>query len=618
MKDIIFPQGWLQTFLHRQMDGLTGHIEECGYPFDRPWWGTDNQNNEVENDEGVKSGWWTYEQTAYWLDGCLRCAILLQDENAIKKGSEIIYSVFDKADEDGYLGPQFLKNTNGWNRWPHVVFFRACMALYEHTKDQRILDALTRHYLNSPCDYTLFRDVNNVEIMLFLYDKTGDRALLELAENSYIGYNEKCDVDVRDEVALSDKKPYIHGVTYCEYSKLGALLYMHTGNEKYLNASVSAMDKAERMFMLPGGSICSNEFMISDHYMESYETCLFSDYTWALYALAKATGNSKYYDLVERCIYNAALGSVIEDFRALQYFSCANQVIADATSNHNLFFRGSKWMSYRPNPGTECCPGNVNRFMPNFIDHMWERNGDEVRCNLYGASTYKCNGVEIEEITNYPFEESMSFTVKSKKLFTLKLRIPKWVKAFDLKLNGAKQTAEVIDGYVSLQVTGDCDITLDFETEIEKIATYDGVYFRKGVFVYSNGGKERREVDLNEKRSSCDFPAYNMYPDFEWRYGVENDCVLQFIKGTGDYYSEKAELPQIVLTARYLPEWDYAHLEKFPKCTNLYKKRILDVVESVTFTPPLPTDIPKTGEITEIRLYPYGCCKLRITVFPKI
>jgi len=552
------------------------------------------------------------------LDGYLRCAVLLHDDIAIKKGSEIIYSVLEKAEDDGYLGPHFLKGTKGWNRWPHVVFFRACIALYEYTQDQFLLTALTRHYLNSPCDYSLFRDVNNVEIMLFLYDKTGDRALLQLAEKSYTEYNEKCDTDASDAVALSDKKPYIHGVTYCEYSKLGALLYMRTGNEKYLRASKAAMDKAEHLFMLPGGCICSNEFMISDHYMESYETCLLSDYTWALYALANATGDSKYYDLAERCIYNAGLGSVTEDFCALQYFSCANQVIADSSSNHNLFFRGSKWMSYRPNPGTECCPGNVNRFMPNFIAHMWECKGDEVCCNLYGASTYKRNGIEIEEKTNYPFEESISFTVKAQKPFILKLRIPKWGKAFVLRLDGIKQAVQVTDGYVALSVTADCVIMLDFETQIEKISTYDGVYFRKGVLVYSLGGKENRDIDLCEERSSKDFPAYNMYPDFEWRYGVDPNSNLQFVKGTGGYYSEKGEMPHLIVTARHLPEWEYTHLEQFQKCTNLYKKTIQNVTASATFTPDFPTEISKIGEPVEVRLYPYGCCKLRITVFPKI
>jgi hypothetical protein len=106
-----------------------------------------------------------------------------------------------------------------------------------------------------------------------------------------------------------------------------------------------------------------------------------------------------------------------------------------------------------------------------------------------------------------------------------------------------------------------------------------------------------------------------MYPDFEWRYTVEENCMPRFVSGKGDYYSEKSELPHLVIKARHLPEWDYIHLEQFEKCTNLYKKTISDVAASVTFTPPLPTDTSDIGDAAEIKLYPYGCCKLRITVF---
>ena len=274
-------------------------------------------------------------------------------------------------------------------------------------------------------------------------------------------------------------------------------------------------------------------------------------------------------------------------------------------------------MSYRTNPGTECCPGNVNRFMPNFILHMWEREENEIHCNLYGASIYQNNGVEITEKTNYPFEESISFTIKTPKAFDLKLRIPQWAKAVNLRLNGEEQKICLRDGYALLQITEDCSVTLNIETKIEKVSTYDGVFFRKGILVYALGGNERREIDRSEKKSSSEFPAYNMYPDFEWRYCVENTCLPKFVSGTGDYFSEKCNMPQLILPMQHLPDWDYVCFDQFQRCTNLYKKTIEDMVGNVKFTPPLPSDTLTSAPLENITLYPYGCCKLRITVFPE-
>ena len=152
------------------MNGLTGHIENAGFPFDRIWWGKNETQEKNENPQ-----WWVYEQTAYWIDGFTRCAILSEDERAIRRAEEIIYSVITNPDSDGYLGPQTLKETDGWNRWPHTVFFRACMALYDYNNDIKLLRALTDHYLCGSVRHDKLRDITNIEIMLWLYARTGEK-----------------------------------------------------------------------------------------------------------------------------------------------------------------------------------------------------------------------------------------------------------------------------------------------------------------------------------------------------------------------------------------------------------------------------------------------------------
>ena len=116
---------------------------------------------------------------------------------------------------------------------------------------------------------------------------------------------------------------------------------------------------------------------------------------------------------------------ITDDFKALQYLSCVNQLVLDNRSNHNLYWKGEKWMSYRPRPAVACCTGNVNRFMPNYILHAFKENNNEVVAKLYGPMVFETQGIKIEENTNYPFDDRIDFSIIAQRNFVFKMRIPK-------------------------------------------------------------------------------------------------------------------------------------------------------------------------------------------------
>ena len=605
--------GWFGGFLETQLKGLTGHIEKAGYPFDTVKWDADDYISNNEN-----PGWWVYEQTAYHLDGKIRCSIALNDEKRISEVSETIYKVIAKADEDGYLGPKFLKNTSGWNRWPHVVFFRACMALYRYNKDDMIIKAIMRHYLNDKEDLSLYRDVLNVEIMLLLFDVTGDVRILKKAEKTYSDYNLRCKDDLCDRVALSDKKPYAHGVSYNEYSKLGALLYLYTNKKEYLDSSVKAFVKIDEYFMLPGGCNCSNEFLIGSDYMLSQETCDVSDYTWALHYLLLATKDPVYADKIEKCVFNGGIGAVLENFKGLQYFSCANQLIADENSNHNTFFKGSEWMSYRTNPGTECCAGNVNRFMPNYILNSWHMEGNSVYSLLYADSEFSFESenkkVRIIEKTNYPAEEKISFEIHAETEFLLYLRIPCWASDHSISVNGKRISGQEKGQYFPVKITSDCQIDVLFTSEIKEHITSGKIYLSKGCIVYSYGMKGDRKIIKSKGEG---FNDYSIYPDKEWRYAlIQGDYEY---KECGDFseWDICGNLPYISVKAKKIKNWDLEEKEVVRRCYNLYDKCYKVVRKHCVFTPRLLSNgkLETEKKVVNIKLYPYGACKLRLTVF---
>jgi uncharacterized protein len=151
----IQPDGWLAELLRRQRDGLATLRKGSGHPFDTDLW-----VGKIPN-----ADWADWEQAAYFVDGVYRCGLLLHDDALIELGRRNIDYVLSHPQPNGLLGPtpdDFKKpmvpdGVNGpigmGTQWPFAVFTRALMAHYSATRDKRVLDALTKHYLALPDDF---------------------------------------------------------------------------------------------------------------------------------------------------------------------------------------------------------------------------------------------------------------------------------------------------------------------------------------------------------------------------------------------------------------------------------------------------------------------------------
>ena len=638
----IEPEGWLREYLEKQRNGLTGHIEVAGPPFNTEGW----CSKELIRKDNTH--WVPYEQTGYWVDGALRCGHLLRDPWLIEKAARQVEHILNNPDTDGFLGLPALKESEHWNRWAHVVFFRALMAHYSATGDKRIVQALQKHYLGGKHNHAFGRNVCNVEIILWTYEKTGDSRLLDLALDAYAAYNrQQPDADTSLATMLSDKKGTEHGVTYNEIAKLGAILYMTTGKQKFLDATVNAYRKLDRDQMLIAGVHSSSEHLEGKNPLDSYETCDIADFTWSAGYLLMATARVEYADKIERACFNAAPGAVKSDFKALQYFSCANQVVASANSNHNLFFRGEKWMSFRPNPGTQCCPGELNRIMPNYAARMWMTdNKAGLVAALYGPSRITARvGNELREVTiiqetNYPFSEEINFIIHSSKdvKFPLVLRIPGWCKDASLAINGKKLATTCKAGtFVTLNRTfrpGDrVTLTLPMTLKTSQWA-HGGIGIERGPLVYALRIEENWEVDKNEVNQSKEFPAWNLKAASPWNYalcldGKKLEDVIKVIHRdpSNDSWTLDGAPIELHVPARRIHNWKLEHPRTVE--SHIYLDGVIQIDEEskgrtgdFEFTPQLPDSKTLSQGLNKrtetVRLIPYGCTHLRIAIFPHI
>ena len=180
-----------------------------------------------------------------------------------------------------------------------------------------------------------------------------------------------------------------HGVTHIEVAKLPAILYCYTGKDEYLKFALAAQRRIFDHHMLIDGVPSTSEDYRTVTSLDSHETCDIADHSWSWGHILMATGQAVWADHVERACFNAAMGAIRKDWKALQYFSCPNQFLATLDSDHNVMAHGGFLMAFQPNPGKEgaCCGGNVHRIFSNYVIRMWMKTNDGgLAAVLYGPS----------------------------------------------------------------------------------------------------------------------------------------------------------------------------------------------------------------------------------------
>lgn len=655
----IKAKGWVHNYLNQQMNGLTGNLDRVGEPFSGKYWNNPKGKKQDFSDDyflGAMNvdddAWVPFEQTGYWIDGMVRAGYLNDNEELIKKAKDIIYHVIDNADDDGYLGPDFLKNGL---TWAHTVFFRSLIALYTAKKDERILNALKKHFLRRPLadvyeTYKGFRmiavrNVADIEIALWIYGQTNDVQFLKMAEKSYELFNGiysnddgvQKDSQMRDVTLkgmLSNRTVNRnHGVTYCEICKLSAILYLYTKKEIYKEAAIKAFDKLYRDQMLVDGVFSSTEYLNGNkdsHAM--HETCNVSDFTWACGYLFMITGDSKYGDWIENAIFNAGLGCVDDEFKGHQYFSCPNQVLCDDTSNHAFFYRGSDWHSYSPVNCLGCCAGNVNRFMPNFVIRSYYKSDlNDLVVLTYAPSeitlTKNDTKVKVNQKTNYPFENKVEFEFDCQKAveLSLKFRIPNWAKQAFITINGKRQNVQDKDGFYSINAkfsTGDV-IALEFGDEIRFVENAHGVSIFKGALLFALPVKERLVINGLRQGKDPEFPRYSLYPESKWNYAIDlknKSFKLNQLDSVSDTPWKNGENNiSIDISVKEVKNWKLQKVKNGLRRWNA-RGNVHPIGYECTFTPKVPKKINEkyVGESGRVTLVPYCSTRLRIAIFPKI
>ncbi len=191
------------------------------------------------------------------------------------------------------------------------------------------------------------------------------------------------------------------------------------------------------------------------------ETCAAIASVYWNHRLFRLTGDAKYYDIIERTLYNGLISGISLDGKKFFY---PNPTESDGIYKFNM---GS--CTRQPWFDCSCCPTNLIRFIPSIPGLIYAVSEDILYVNLFVASRAHLvvggQKVGITQETDYPWNGSINISVYPEKRsnFTLKLRLPGW----------AQDSPAPGDLYFYLN-KNHTEITLKVNGKAEKIILHKG------------------------------------------------------------------------------------------------------------------------------------------------
>lgn len=619
----IQPQGWILKLLELQKDGLCGHLGEISAWLDK--------KNNAWLSVGGNHGW---EEVPYWLRGYSDMSFILNDPEMQKEAMVWINAIIKSQQKSGWFGPEVRNGEHKYlDFWSNMIVLFTLQNYYEYSHDQRVIDFMTNYFkfeLSVPDEAYLSsywedsRGGDNLYSVYWLYNITGDKFLLDLAEKTH-----RCTANWTQKSTL----PNWHNVNIAQCFREPATWFMQSADSSHLAATYNDYYLIRRTFgQVPGGMYGSDENARMGYIdpRQGTETCGFAEQMTSDGILTRITGDPMWADNCEDVLFNSFTAAFTTDMKSLRYITCPNGVTADAKNHSPGIDNKGPFLTMNPF-SSRCCQHNHGHALPYYLQNLVMASNDNglaaIMYNSCITSAKAGNGTKITltEDTNYPFEEEVRFTLKTaqKVTFPLYLRVPGWCKNSSVKVNGVQvKLSSAADCYIRLErewSNGD-QVTLNLPMELATRTwqvNQNSVSVDYGPLTFSlkiqEGYKKISSIESaigdskwQEDADPEKWPAYEITPLSPWNYGLilnKPDLTQSFKvvrkEWPADNYPFSPDHTPIEIRAkgRQIPSWG---IDKFG---------LVDVLPLY----PVKTNMP----VEDITLIPMGAARLRISAFPQ-
>ncbi|MEV0844427.1 RICIN domain-containing protein [Streptomyces sp. NPDC049954] len=601
----VTAKGWLATQLGKELDGLCGRYADTSHflDFDTTGW--------VHPE---KEGW---EELPYWLRGYVDLAVVTRDGAALAEVRRWMDAILATRQDDGFFGPTRLRTSlnGGPDFWPFLPLIQAMRSWQEYDGDERVVPLLTGffRYMNAQgpgafnTSWVSLRWGDGLDSVYWLYNRTGDAFLLDLVDKIHA-----------NGADWSARLASPHNVNIAQGFREPAQYALRSKAQADTRASYDTYRLALAHGQFPGGGFAGDENIREGHDdpRQGFESCGIVEFMASHQLLTRLTGDPLWADRCEDLAFNSLPAALDPSGKAIHYVTSANSVdLDDRVKTDRQFQNGFAMQAYLPGVDQyRCCPHNYGMGWPYFTEELWLATPDRgLAAAMYAPSEVTAtvadgSEVTVTEDTEYPFGDTVTFTVHTAKKvsFPLQLRIPAWCEDARLTVAGSPVDAPAGPAFTRVERTwsdGDTVVlTLPQRTAVRTWQdNHDAVSVDRGPLTYS-----LRIGETYERIGGSDqFPEYAVHASGPWNYGLVLDAAdptaglrtgRRRTKAAADPFTLEGTPLTLTARARRLPDWS------------------ADAQQVVW---PLQDSPARTAEPVEtVTLVPMGAARLRVTAFP--